>query len=178
LIKITFEGRNLLEVIEQAQFFISSFKKEGITGQSPGVLVGPPGFEPVSPVSANGQIPLAPAAKKLNVKTARAPGRPPMSEEQKAEARANRTKKLLEEVDAVKAQNLHTLETPEIEAIELPEPAKPVSLKELGEALQKVFSSKGRDKCVEILKLFGVERLGELDEKRYHEMMAVLVQEF
>jgi len=168
VIKISFSGETI-SVLDEMKAFINSFNL-GSTGQSPVLMVGATGFEPEPAPQNTGPLPVSKPTPKLNTNIKSRAGRPPMSEEEKMQAKAIRTQKLLEEMAEAKA-DLNKQTPPAILDIE---DAPKITKEALSIEIKKLSDTKGVKKVLEIYKDFGVSRLGEVSEVRYQELMAVV----
>ncbi len=161
--KVTFEGPCVSDLINQAQQFSRCFIGEPVAS------IGVAGSNPVAPtnsppqtehhLASNTQEQEPPTEKKRQ-------GRPPETPEQKA----LKAEKLKAEVLAAEVPDLPAI--PKVKS-------KKITKEDLASLLQKVCEKEdsgksdkaaGLNKVREIFARFGISRLGELDEKRYHEM--------
>ena len=95
----------------------------------------------------------------LETEEKRKPGRPPNPGSKKDKERI------------VDAPISPTVDDPfATEEDEAPTPPKHITKDDLTEALKKISEKHSINKVREVFEKFGVKRLGELDEKRYHEL--------
>jgi len=163
MISISIQGNSFIEVVQKAQQLVDSYQKiSNSTGPLPVKMVGAAGIEPASQVVATGRLPVDP-----KIRNPRGAGRKPLTEAEKAA----RKEKLLKQVAAVEAG----VELNEVVIAPKPTPTPPkhVTREDLAKAVSQMVEKYNTGKVLDIYKLFGVTRLGELDEKRYHELMAV-----
>jgi len=180
VIKISFSGETV-SVLDEMKAFINSIDlSPGEKPEETSKIGGPTRIRTwgasEDSTTSSGQKPGEDKTPKSNIKS-RA-GRPPMSEEEKMQAKAVRTQKLLEEMAEAKA-DLNKQTPPAILAIEdapkITKEALTESITTLFDKLKHKFGpAKAREEILKIYGRFDVTSLGELEEKRYQELLKIV----
>lgn len=163
MIRISFEAPTSHGLFIEIKNYCEAFTHLTAQGLQPDAsenLVGPPGFEPgAEQSSTNARQATVPGVKESR----KGPGRPKKSRE---EHLAPIEESLLE-IDA---------QFPSEEVQEVIPPKK-ITKVDCVETLKKVSElPQGLNKVRDIFKKFGAERLSEINEKRYHELIKVAEQ--